>query len=148
MTLNVMFPSDRCPHFHGCRPLRVEGSTYLALWSASWPWKLVPSLNSSWVVGPLDVRELFAATRLPCVCITTAKSLTSFFQATRIPSQHESQNRRPPGNWGKANLSKRPSQGTVLALGESDHWVILWRKKVLRAIVHTKVASKEMGEYS
>ena len=87
MRLNVMLPRDMWPLSQAYRPLRVEGSTYL----------LFPSLISPPLVGPLDVQELSAATHLPCICVTAAKSLTSFLQATSILSQHQSQNRPPQG---------------------------------------------------
>ena len=87
MRLNVMLPRDMWPLSQAYRPLRVEGSTYL----------LFPSLISPPLVGPLDVQELSATTHLPCICVTAAKSLTSFLQATSILSQHQSQNRPPQG---------------------------------------------------
>ena len=101
------------PHSQAYRPLRVEGSTYL----------LFPSPNSPPVVGPLDVQELSAVTHLPCICVTAATSLTTFLQATHIPSQHQ---RPPPGNCDKGNLSKLPSQAAALPLRESNQWVIIW----------------------
>ena len=127
-----MLPRDMWPHSQAYRPLRVEGSTYL----------LFPSPNSPPVVGPLDVQELSAVTHLPCICVTAAKSLTSFLQATHIPSQHQ----RPP----QVTVIRVISQN-YLVRQQHCHWGNLTNgllfegvgEEVLMPIVYMKVASKE-----